>query len=112
MAAILALMHGTAARAGAGGPAICAEAPSGRLLVCELDMSIGGGEAEVAMARAAGLEAAGPQMTDDVYLPDVHPVVVEAIDGNDCNQGGHVVVGGAAILVGLARRRRGPIATG
>jgi len=42
---------------------------------------IAGGEAEVALARDAGLEAAGAAMIDDVYLPDVHPTVVEAIDG-------------------------------
>lgn len=42
---------------------------------------IAGGEAEVALARDAGLEAAGPLLLDDVYLPDAHPAVIESIDG-------------------------------
>ncbi len=41
---------------------------------------IGGGEAEVGLAHAAGIEAGGPQVLDDVFLPDAHPQVVAAID--------------------------------
>jgi len=42
---------------------------------------VAGGEAEVALAHQAGIEAGGPQVTDDVLLPDAHPSVVNGIDG-------------------------------
>lgn len=40
-----------------------------------------GGEAEVTLAHQAGIDAGGPQVTDDVLLPDVHPKLAGAIDG-------------------------------
>ncbi len=42
---------------------------------------IGGTVAEVEESLAAGLELAGDQVVDQVYLPGVHPEVVEAIGG-------------------------------
>ena len=42
---------------------------------------IGGTVAEVEESMAAGLELAGDQVVDQVYLPGVHPEVVEAIGG-------------------------------
>jgi len=42
---------------------------------------VAGGEAEVMLAHQAGIDAGGPQVTDDVLLPDVHARVAGAIDG-------------------------------
>ncbi len=42
---------------------------------------IGGAVADVEESLAAGLELGGDQVVDHVYLPGVHPEVVEAIGG-------------------------------
>ena len=42
---------------------------------------IGGGVAEVEMAYHAGILAGSPRVVDDVFLPDVHTQVYDAIGG-------------------------------
>ena len=42
---------------------------------------IGGRTAEVESAHAAGIRAGSTQVADDVLLPDVHPQVIDAVDG-------------------------------
>lgn len=42
---------------------------------------VGGGTAEVEESHRAGLQAASSDVVDDVFLPDVHPQVVQSLDG-------------------------------
>lgn len=42
---------------------------------------VGGGTAEVEESYREGIRAGTPEVLDDVFLPDVHPVVVEAVEG-------------------------------
>jgi microcompartment protein CcmL/EutN len=42
---------------------------------------VGGGTAEVEESYREGMQAAAAEILDDVLLPDVHPQVVEALDG-------------------------------
>ncbi len=42
---------------------------------------IGGGTGEVERSFSAGRRAAGSEIVDEVFLPDVHPQVVAAIEG-------------------------------
>ena len=42
---------------------------------------VGGGTAEVEESHRAGMQAASTEILDEVLLPDVHPQVVEALDG-------------------------------
>jgi microcompartment protein CcmL/EutN len=43
---------------------------------------VGGGTAEVEESYREGLRAAGVEVLDDVFLPDVHPRVVKALEGD------------------------------
>lgn len=43
---------------------------------------VGGGTAEVEESYGAGLQAASGDVVDEVFLPDVHPQVVQSLDGN------------------------------
>lgn len=42
---------------------------------------VGGGTAEVEESYRAGLQAASSDLVDEVFLPDVHPQVVQSLDG-------------------------------
>ena len=121
MAAILALMHGTGARAGAGGPAICAEAPSGRLeLHCRLGQAagraIGGAEfgAIMALARAQGrferqigAPGAAPRLA-----PFVIPILRQEGDINGGNPDRPLVIGPLVLRGDPARVRTSGIVAG
>ncbi len=43
---------------------------------------VGGGTAEVEESYRAGLQAAASDVVDEVFLPDVHPQVVQSLDGS------------------------------
>ena len=43
---------------------------------------VGGGTAEVEESHSAGMLAAGGEVIDEVLLPDVHPAVVDALEGD------------------------------
>ena len=42
---------------------------------------VGGGTAEVEESHREGLHAAGAELLDEVFLPDVHPRVAKALEG-------------------------------
>src|SRR5207342_3144213 len=50
---------------------------SGKFLIL-----VGGGTAEVDESYRAGMQAAPADILDEVFLPDVHPQVVSALDGD------------------------------
>ena len=48
---------------------------------------IGGGTAEVEESYREGMQAAPAEILDEVFLPQVHPRVVEALDGDRAFEG-------------------------